>query len=135
MNITFIDSIPSGCTKIDSFLRNKGFSREEEETTDCLRWWYYYKQFSSNAIIRIVLRFELCLSDGLNASYDENHDLLFNDAYMEVFDRQMQEDEEGGMFYGDKMYNEEIESVRRIDSIAINPRTFEDVDSLISILT
>ena len=88
-----MNSLPEGCIKIDSFLRNKGFTCEEEETTDSLRWRYYYKEFkqcSSNVIIRVVLRFELFLSDGCPPyNYDDNHDLFFNDVYLEVFDRQM----------------------------------------------
>lgn len=135
MNYTFIDSLPSSNTEIDSFLRDKGYTCDEEETSDCVRWVYYYKKFkqdSSNVIIRVVLRFELYISDSPTASYDENHYLSFNDAYLELYDRQMRED---GIFFGEKCYDEETESVRRIDSFAINPQTFEDIDRLIAIPT
>jgi hypothetical protein len=62
MNLSFIDSLPTECTDIDSFLRDRDFECEKEDGCDSVRWSIYYREFkrdSSNAMIRIVLRFEL----------------------------------------------------------------------------
>lgn len=134
MNISFADSLPSACTKIDTFLQGKGFNCEEEESTDSVRWRYYYteiKKAGTNVMIRVTMRFELCISDDPTATYDENHDLSFNDAYLSIYDRQMAED---GFFQGDKMYDEETEQMREIDNFPISPRSFGDIEMLLAIL-
>ena len=130
MNLSFIDSLPTECTEIDTFLRDRNFECEEEDTCDSVRWSLYYREFkrdSSNAMIRIVLRFELSISDSPTASYNENHDLHFNDAFLEVWDRQMQED---GVFMGEQVYDEESEELRRIGEYPLNPSTFSDIEQL-----
>lgn len=134
MNLSFIDSLPSECTEIDSFLRDRDFECEEEDTCDSVRWRIYYREFkrdSSNAMIRVVLRFELSISDSPTASYNENHDLQFNDAFLEVWDRRMQED---GVFMGEQIYDEETETLRKVGTYPINPATYADIEHLVKLL-
>ena len=134
MNISFTDSLPSEYSKIDAFLRNKGFACEEEDSTDTARWHYYYtdiKKGNTNILIRVTLRFEMCISDDPMATYDENHDLSFNDAYLSIYDRQMVED---GFLLGEQMFDEETENIRKIDNFAISPKTFKDIEKLLAIL-
>ena len=134
MSISFADSLPSECTKIDAFLRGKGFACEEEESTDTVRWQYYYtdiKKYNTNVLIRVTLRFELCISDDAMATYDDNHDLSFNDAYLCIYDRQMVED---GIVMGEQMYDEETERLRKIANFSINPQNFKDLEKLLAIL-
>jgi hypothetical protein len=134
MNISFADSLPSECTKIDAFLRGKGFACMEEDSADTVRWHYYYtdiKKGNSNILIRITLRFELCISDDPEATYDENHDLSFNDAYLSIYDRQMAED---GYLLGEQMFDEDTENIKKIDNFPISPKTFGDIEKLLLIL-
>jgi hypothetical protein len=134
MNISFIDSLPSNCTEIDSFLRDRDFEREEEDTCDTVRWVCYYREFkrdSTNALIRVVLRFELSISDSPTATYDENHDLSFNDAFLEIWDRQMEEDK---IFMGEQSYDEETESLRKLGSFPLSPSTYSDIEHILRIL-
>jgi hypothetical protein len=135
MNMSFIDSLPAECTEIDTFLRDCHFECEEEETCDSVRWVYYYREFkrdSSNALIRVVLRFELSISDSPTTTYNENHDLHFNDAYLELWDRQMQSD---GAFMGDPLYDEESEDLRMVGSCPLDPSDFADIEVLSRLLT
>lgn len=132
MNLSFIDSLPTECTEIDSFLRDRDFECEEEETCDSVRWTYYYREFkrhSSNVLIRAVLRFELSISDSPTATYNENHDLHFNDAYLELWDRQMQSN---GASMGEPLYDEESEVLRKVGSCPVDPSRFEDIEVLFS---
>ena len=134
MNYSFIASLPEGHTSIDSFLRRKGFSCNEIGVSDVVQWRRYYIEFQrwdSNVCLRLVLRFEEVISDSPTATYDENHQLTFNDAFITVYDRQMLED---GQFMGEPWYDEETESVRKIDSFPISPSTFADIEGLIDIL-
>lgn len=134
MKISFIDSLPSNCTELDSFLRDRTFECEEENTTDCVRWLCYYREFkkdSTNALIRVVLRFELSISDSPTATYDENHDLSYNDAFFEIWDRQMVRE---GFNMGEPFYDEETESLRRIGAYPLDPTTFSDIEDILRLL-
>ncbi len=74
---------------------------------------------------------ELAIYDDPGASYDDNHNLSFNDAYLEVFDRQM---DSLDSFDGEPMYDEDTERLCRIDKFPINPRSMVDIDNLIGLL-
>jgi hypothetical protein len=130
MNLSFIDSLPTEYTEIDSFLRDRDFACDEEDTCDSVRWVLYYREFkrdSSNILIRVVLRFELSISDSPTATHNENHDLHFNDAFLELWDRQMQSD---GFFMGVQTFDEESESLRIIGSYSLRPANYSDVEIL-----
>ena len=127
MNYSFIESLPRQYTEIDSFLRDQDFECKEQNTCDSVRWELYYREFkkdSSNTMIRIVLRFELSISDSPIGTYSENHDLCFTDAFLEIWDRQMQSD---GVFMGEKVYDEESEDLRLIGEYPLAPSTFSDI--------
>ena len=83
-----------------------------------------FKNNSSNVLIRVVLRFELSISDSPTASYDENHYLYFNDAYLELWDRQMHSD---GFFMGDPLFDKDSEHLRKIGNYGLSPSTFADI--------
>jgi hypothetical protein len=134
MNLSFIDSLPTEYTEIDSFLRDRDFECEEEDTCDSVRWVLYHREFkkeSSNALIRVVLRFELSISDSPTATYNENHDLHFNDAFLDIWDRQMQSD---GFSMGEENYDEESEALRKVGSYPLNPLTYSDIEIFLRLL-
>lgn len=134
MSASFRDSLPSTCTDIDTFLRDEGFSCVENVTRDSNAWVYYFKELRkscTNVMIRVVLRFELCVSDAPIGTYDENHDLFFNDAYLAIFDRQMRKD---GFVMGRPFYDEETESLQRIADFPITPDEFADISKLCQLL-
>jgi len=134
MNLSFIDSLPTEYTEIDSFLRDRDFTCDEEDTCDSVRWVLYYREFkrdSSNVLIRVVLRFELSISDSPTATYNENHDLHFNDAFLELWDRQMQSD---GFFMGVQTFDEDSESLHMIGSYSLRPANYSDVEILFKLL-
>ncbi len=127
MNLSFIDSLPTKYTEIDSFLRDRDFECDEEESCDSVRWVHYYRDFkkdSSNVMIRVVLRFELAIFDSPTATYDDNHDLHFNDAFIEVWDRQMESD---GFIMGEEVYDEETEALLQIGSYPLRPPNYSDL--------
>lgn len=134
MNLSFSDSLPTEYTEIDSFLRDRHFECEEEDSCDSVRWVHYYREFkkdSSNALIRLVLRFELSISDSPTATYNENHDLHFNDSYLELWDRQMESD---GVCMGEQAYDEESEALRKVGGYPLSPSCFSDIEALSTLL-
>jgi hypothetical protein len=122
-----LPGLPEGCVEIDTFLRKEGFECEEEHTTDCCRGTWYFKEFrksDSNAMLRLVIRFELVISDSPFGSYNDNHELYFNDICLEIYDRQM---EEGGSYYGRPEYDNETEHLRRIDMYTLRIRSYAEL--------
>ena len=69
--------------------------------------------------------------DSPTASYDENHNLSFNDAFVQVYDRQMEQD---GVCMGELQYDEETESLRLIDAYPLSPSEYDDIRVLIMVL-
>ena len=124
--------LPEACTEIDSFLRREGFKCREVETEDMYsRWCYYFREFrraDSNVMLRLVLRFDLQISDSPVGSYDDNHDLFYEDCYIEIYDRQMLKEE--GLFDGEHFYDEDSELLRKIDRYPICTASYSELKQL-----
>lgn len=122
-----LPGLPGGCMEIDTFLRNEGFCCEEEDSTDSSRWrWYQkeFRQYDSNAMLRLVIRFELTITDG--GGYNENHNLYFNDIYLEIYDRQMEQDDSYSE-YGRPEYDNETEQLLKIDMYELRIRSYAEL--------
>ena len=118
--------LPEECTEVDQFLRSEGFKCHEQETADSARWRRYTKEFrkhDSNVMLRLVIRFELTIHDDPRGSYDDNHELCYEDCYLLIFDRQMLV--EDGLFAGDRFYDEETESLRKLDRYPIRAQSYD----------
>jgi hypothetical protein len=134
MNLSFIDSLPDTHEEVDALLKAEDFLYSEQNTCDSTRWCYYSREFRkdcSNVMIRLVLRFEIAIYDTPTASYADNREISFNDAYLVTFDRQMQE---GSLITGEWTYDEETESLRKIDSFPIYPQSIDDIRNLCRLL-
>lgn len=131
-----MQGLPETCTEIDSFLRREGFNCREVETEDMYsRWCYYSREFrraDSNVMLRLVLRFDLQISDSPTGSYDDNHELSYEDCYIEIYDRQMHKEE--GLFDGEYFYDEDTELLRKIDSYQICTASYAEVKQLMRTL-
>ena len=130
----FADSIPFACCALDEFFRDQGFDCREQSTSDSVRWRDYFLTFKkpeSNVLIRLILRFELNIGDSPDASYDDNHQISFDHARIDVFDRCMPR---VGSYMGFPEYDEDKESKRKIDSYPILIRSLEDLNVMRSVL-
>ena len=128
------DCLPSSRTDLDTFLRNKGFDCKEEFSAETSRWvWYFIKieKPHSNILFHVVIRFELLISDSPSATYDDNHDMQFEDTYLLIYDRQMEQE---GHTYDEPIYDEDTESIHRIGRFTIHPQSFADLGTLIAML-
>ena len=84
----------------------------------------------SNIQIRIVLKFELSIYDDVGGSFNDNHNILFDDAYLEVFNRRMKKSDhtaQDGYF----IYDEETEDCQLIDKFPLSPNNLGDIENLI----
>ena len=79
-------------------------------------------------MFQLVLRCDLNIHDAPSGRYDDNHELSFEEAYLEVFDRQMFPME--GLPFPDVIYDEDTEALRRIDRYPIRVKSFEDIQML-----
>lgn len=134
MHYRFIDSLPSSASEIDSLLLSLGFRREEENTTDCVREVDYIKTFandSSNAKFRFVLRFELYLSDCPTASYDENCEMTYDSAFLEVYDRRMERDR---FACRAKDYDPDTENPQFIDTYPLSFSDWQEIEPFFAVL-
>lgn len=115
MNLAFIDTLPTRCTRIDELLRGHGFSCHTENTTDSFRWRRYLRPLATGedgTTLRLVLAFELTISDDPGGSYDDNHDLQFEEAYVEILS---------------------APPLRRLARFTLHPRTLPDLTHLFSL--
>lgn len=133
-----LKGLPEECTEIDTFLRKEGFKCKEPESdgVQYSRRRYYTKDFrkeDSNLMLRVVIRFELLIHDDPGGSYNDNHELYYENCHLAAYDRQMAT--EDGLFAGERFYDEETESLRRIDKYAISISSYEEVLKLVRILS
>jgi hypothetical protein len=135
MNIEFTDSLPKACTEIDSVLLGMGFKCVEPQSEDSERMVYYTRKFkaeSSNVLFKVVLAFDLSISDYPFASYDENHEMIFNRAYIEVYNRRM---EVLRKTHQGNEYDESTAKNALVDVYPIAPKSLEHLKGLLEILT
>jgi hypothetical protein len=121
MSIIFSDSLPTRSSDIDSLLRENDFEYEEEDSCDSCRWCEYSREIqSSRSNIRfiIILRFELVISDSASGSYDDNFNLFFDEARMEI----------------ENWSNESI-IPSHFGSYPLNPKNYGEIEGLIDALT
>ena len=83
-------------------------------------------------MFRLVIRFDLQIHDDPGGSYDDNHELFYENAYVVVFDRRMEDDP--SLFDGDKYYDEETESLRKIDKYRIRVSDYAAIKNLMETL-
>jgi len=132
-----LKGLPEDATKLDGFLRKEGFKCHEQDSdgVQFSRWRYYLREFrwfDSNVMFRLVIRFDLQIHDDPGGSYDDNHELFYENAYVVVFDRRMEDDP--SLFDGDKYYDEETESLRKIDKYRIRVSDYAAIKNLIETL-
>jgi hypothetical protein len=125
-----LKGLPEEGTEIDSFLRKEGFKCREQEPdgVQYSKWRYYIKdlrQFDSNVMLRLVIRFDIQIHDDPGGSYDDNHEFFYENTYITVFDRRMVEDP--SLFDGDMYYDEETESLRKVDKYRIHIQEYGDI--------
>ena len=129
--------LPEDGSKIDGFLRKEGFKCREQEPdgVEYSLWRTYRKDFKridSNVMFRLVIRYMVQIHDDPGGSYDDNHQFFYEDTYLTVFDRQMID--EGGLFAGDKYYDEETESLRKVDRYEIRVSSYPEIQNLVGVL-
>jgi len=125
-----MQGLPEEGSVIDTFLRKEGFKCRQQEPSgvEYFRWREYSKDFKrvdSNVMFRVVIRYIVQIHDDPGGSYDDNHQLFYEDTYLAVYDRQMIE--EDGLFSGDKYYDEDTEQLRRIDSYTLRIRSYAEL--------
>lgn len=126
--------LPEEGSAIDTFLRKEGFKCRDQEPdgVEYSLWRYYSKDFKrvdSNVMFRLVIRYMVQIHDDPGGSYDDNHQFFYEDTYLAVFDRQMID--EGGLFAGDKYYDEETESLRKVDKFPLHLGRYGDLQQLL----
>ncbi|HOG02524.1 MAG TPA: hypothetical protein PLL14_01010 [Accumulibacter sp.] len=130
----FEDSLPKACTELDSALLGLGFKYLEQDTEDSERRAYYIRKFStdsSNVLLKVVLMFDLSISDDPYASYNENHEMVFNRAYIKVYNRQMEVLRKTR--FGVE-YDEDTAKSMLVDVYPIAPKSLDHLKGLLEIL-
>ncbi|ADE54191.1 hypothetical protein [Coraliomargarita akajimensis] len=125
-----LEGLPEGTIAIDTFLRSEGFNCVEDESSESNRWRSYLIEVSdstTNALLRIRLRFELTVSDGIG-SYDDTHTLFYDGAFLDAYDRQMEPD---GWIGGEPYFDEETELLRHVGTTRLRIESYKEFKQFI----
>jgi hypothetical protein len=129
-----MNDLPESCVAIDTLFRKRGYGHREIEQEDVYsKWVIYYKDFrrsDKNMMFRIELKFDLSIHDDPGGSYDDNHELYFEEAHLAVYDRRMEEDPEMLQFDDGPYYLEETENLKRFGAHSIRMSSLADLDTL-----
>ena len=103
-----------------------GFTKEEEDTTDSNRLIWYTMTFDpcdSNVRFKLVITFDLSISDNPEATWIENCLYSWKGCHIEVVDRQMVERRK-------EDFDEDTEDPRTIGIYPLSAYTLEEITSL-----
>lgn len=129
-----MDELPEGCVAIDERFRAMGYKSRELLTDDPYTMYViYFKDFrrmDKNMMLRIELKFDMAIHDDPGGSYEDNHELHFEEARLAVYDRRMEEDPEMFDFPKGPYYLEETENLKRYGLWHIHVRKLGDVEAL-----
>lgn len=130
--------IKRNCIQTDNFFRKQGFTCREENTTDPTRLNDYEMEFrrdDSNVMFRLVIRFELSISDGPFGSYTDNHNLYYCKTFLEIFHRGLditRSDYDYYYYYGPEETDEKLEWIARYE---LNVNSYKEIKALIARLS
>ncbi len=125
------------CIETDNFLRKEGFTCREEDSTDCCRLNDYEKEFrrdNSNVMFRLVIRFEMSISDCPYGSYEDNNSLYYCCTFIEVFHRGLEiarSDYDYYYYYGPEETDEKLEWIARY-SLKVN--SYKEIQAFMATL-
>ncbi len=136
--MSLMDDLPEGCVETDTLLLEKGYRARRIPSDDpYLKYVIYFKDFrraNQNMMFRIELKFDLVIEDSPFGTYNDNHQLYFEEARLAVYDRRMDEDPDMLSLPEGPFYLEETERPIRIGAQDLRIFSLEDLTTLEEIL-